>query len=172
MNANRQLWHCSWMFKYGSKHDVHVMDFASEPVPKVIYNQAGIWSLFRSSVIELVFLGMMAKKKKKIYFFIQDSPQTSFVSASRFKYYHFKLKGWYSVSNDQLKSSKPRACFQKWLLLQSLPKVNIQLSCAKEISQIMAGWYIQVDSSLCLDKRNTKSFWLQAASRLLSLFSS
>lgn len=34
------------MFKYGSKHDVHIMDFASEPVSKVIYNQAGVGSLF------------------------------------------------------------------------------------------------------------------------------
>lgn len=49
---------------------------------------------------------------------------------------------------------------------------STQLSCAKELSQIMSGWCVWVDSSLCLDKRSTKSFQLQAASRLLSLFSS
>lgn len=37
MHANRQLWGRSGMFKYGSKHDVQIMDFASGPVSEVIY---------------------------------------------------------------------------------------------------------------------------------------
>lgn len=149
MHANGQLWHCSWMFKYGSKHDVHIMDFASDPVSKVIYNQAGIWSLFLSNITEglLESSGMLAQTPGSIFRFFQDSARTSFLQCFM-----------RSASNDQVNSPEPGVCFQIWVLLHSLPKVNVQLSCAKELSQIIAGWCVRADSSLCLDKRNTKSF--------------
>lgn len=164
MHANRQLWHCSWMFKYGSKHDVHIMDFASEPVPKVIYNQAGIWSLFGSSVIKLKFMGMLAKNN---LFLLSGLTTDKFCQCFMFQILWFQplLLLLCSVT-IRLTLRNPERAFQN-----RLPKVNILLSCAKELSQIMAGWCVRVDS-LCLDKINTKSFWLQAASRLLSLFSS
>lgn len=116
---------------------------------------------------------MLAQIGKSIYFFFQNSPQTSFSNTSCFR---VQIK-WYQTQRLGIQSVMIRLTL--WNLERAFkydccaePPKGQQLSCAKELSQIMAGWCVPVDSSLCLDKRNNKSFWLQAASRLLSLFSS
>lgn len=151
MHANRQLWHCFWMFKYGSKHDVHIMDFASEPVSKVIYNQAGIWSLFLSNITEglLESSGILAQIQGSIFCFFQDSARTSFSNASCIQPVTIRL----TLRN-------PECAFKYECCCTASQRSTCSYHVQKELSQIIAGWCVRADSSLCLDKRNTKSFWL------------